>query len=104
MEGPNSASWICTASACLVIGCILAIWGVAVLANPSRVKKDSLVYRWWSRGTNSRRNQALQQDSHELSSSRVRLWSLMAVITGVYLALTGVYGILRTLGVIGSLF
>ena len=43
MKGPVSFSWTYTASACLVIGLGLAIWGFVVLANPSRLKKGTVL-------------------------------------------------------------
>ncbi len=104
MNGPNSISWICTTVTCLVVGSLLIMLGGIILAHPSRLKKSSFIYKWWLISMKSWSTKKSPEEPQELNGFQVRFWALITVITGIYLAITGIYGVLRSWGVLESIF
>ncbi len=63
-------------------GVIAIIWGLQILANPSRVQKGTLAYRW------------MKLPNRSLTPQAVRLWAITWVIGGFLLIVIGIWVVL----------
>ena len=80
----------------LLVGISLAVWSYLVLRDPSRLRKGSLIYRWWHMATWRWAKEEPPDHPQELSHRQIRFWTTMALLTGILMALAGIVGLLET--------